>query len=360
MGFGSKWRGWMWSCISTAKFSVLVNGVPAGFFSSSKGLRQGDPLSPYLFIMGMEVLSVLIRRAVEGGFISRCNIREVEEIVEMAVELGCKVGQLPSAYLGLPLGAPNKASSMWDGVEERIVARRLEKLQRDFLWRGGNMERKAHLVNWEMVCAGKEKGGLGLRKLVLLNKALLGKWVWRFAWAKDDLWKQVLVVKYGQEDLGWRTKKANGAFGVGVWKEILKESDWCWDNMAFNVGKGIRIRFWTDPWCGGVELSLRFPHLFAVAAHRNATVGEMWDQNSGQGGWNLRFFRDFNYWELDLVGDLLQALRGQRVTLEEDSVFWKGGKNGQFGVKNAYSLLISPLSSFSPKMAFGWIGSQLN
>ena len=65
----------MWSCISTAKFSVLVNGVPAGFFSSSKGLRQGDPLSPYSFVMGMEVLSGLIRRAVEGGFISGCNIR---------------------------------------------------------------------------------------------------------------------------------------------------------------------------------------------------------------------------------------------------------------------------------------------
>ena len=64
----------MWSCISTAKFLVLVNGVLAGFFSSSKGLCQGDPLSPYLFVMGMEVLSVLIRRAVEGGFISGCNI----------------------------------------------------------------------------------------------------------------------------------------------------------------------------------------------------------------------------------------------------------------------------------------------
>ena len=75
MGFGSKWLGWMWSCISTAKFSVLVDGVPTGFFPSSRGLRQGDLLSPYLFVMGMEVLSNLIRRAVEGGFLSGCRIR---------------------------------------------------------------------------------------------------------------------------------------------------------------------------------------------------------------------------------------------------------------------------------------------
>ena len=59
----------------------------------------------------------------------------------------------------------------------KSVARRLEKLQRDFLWGGGNLERKVHLVNWEVVCTKKEKGGLGLRKLVPLNKALLGKWI---------------------------------------------------------------------------------------------------------------------------------------------------------------------------------------
>ena len=53
----------------------MVNRTPAGFFTSSKGLRQGDPLSPYLFVMGMEVLSVLIRRAMEGGFISGCKIQ---------------------------------------------------------------------------------------------------------------------------------------------------------------------------------------------------------------------------------------------------------------------------------------------
>ena len=70
-------------------------------------------------------------------------------------------------------------------------------MQRDFLWGGENLEKKAHLVNWEVVCADKEKGGLGLRKLALLIKALLGKWIWRFDCVKKDLWKQVLVAKYG-------------------------------------------------------------------------------------------------------------------------------------------------------------------
>ena len=65
----------MWSCLSSAKFLVLVNGVSTGFFPSTKGLRQGDPLSPYLFVMGMEVLDAFIRRAMEGGFLSGCNIR---------------------------------------------------------------------------------------------------------------------------------------------------------------------------------------------------------------------------------------------------------------------------------------------
>ena len=55
----------------------------------------------------------------------------------------------------------------------KLVAKRLEKLQRDFLWGGGRMERKIHLINWEVVCTQKENGGLGIRKIDLLNKALL-------------------------------------------------------------------------------------------------------------------------------------------------------------------------------------------
>ncbi|RVW17180.1 LINE-1 retrotransposable element ORF2 protein [Vitis vinifera] len=146
MGFGPKWLGWMWSCISSAKFSILVNGVPAGFFPSSKGLRQGDPLSPYLFVMGMEVLGALIRRAVEGGFLSGCNIREggrtalnishlffADDTIVFCeankdhlshlswilfwfeADSGLKINLGKSEII--PVGAPNKASSVWDGVE---------------------------------------------------------------------------------------------------------------------------------------------------------------------------------------------------------------------------------------------------
>ena len=54
MGFPSKWRSWVFFCISLVRFSVLINDEASSFFSSSRGLRQGDPLSPLLFILVME------------------------------------------------------------------------------------------------------------------------------------------------------------------------------------------------------------------------------------------------------------------------------------------------------------------
>ena len=69
MGFGVKWCKWIHTCISTVQFFVLINGSPNNFFGSSRGLRQGDPLSPMLFLIVMEVLSRMLRRVEGAGLI---------------------------------------------------------------------------------------------------------------------------------------------------------------------------------------------------------------------------------------------------------------------------------------------------
>ena len=69
MGFHAKWVQLIMACITTAHFFVIVNGNPTGYILPSRRLRQGDPLSPYLFLFCAKGLTALLRKAKIEGII---------------------------------------------------------------------------------------------------------------------------------------------------------------------------------------------------------------------------------------------------------------------------------------------------
>ena len=67
MGFQDSWVAMIMQCVSTVTYSILLNGEPKGFIRPSRGLRQGDPLSPFLFLFCVEGLNALLNKAVDNG-----------------------------------------------------------------------------------------------------------------------------------------------------------------------------------------------------------------------------------------------------------------------------------------------------
>jgi hypothetical protein len=74
MGFAEQWIQWMMMCVSSVNYSVLMNFNKVGPITPGRGLRQGDPLSPYLFILVAEGLTALIHQVVHRGDIHGVRI----------------------------------------------------------------------------------------------------------------------------------------------------------------------------------------------------------------------------------------------------------------------------------------------
>ncbi|RVW94050.1 putative ribonuclease H protein [Vitis vinifera] len=239
-GFSQKWRSWIRGCLSSSSFAILVNGNAKGWVKASRGLRQGDPLCPFLFTLVADVLSRLLFRAEETGLTEGFSVGRIgQEQVS-----GLKINLEKSTISGLPLGGNPKTIGFWDPVVERIsrrldgwkkaylslggritliqsclshipsyflslfkipasIASKIEKMQRNFLWSGAGEGKKDHLVRWEVVSRLKELGGLGFGKISLRNIALLGKWLWRFPRERSGLWHKVIVSIYGTHPNGW-------------------------------------------------------------------------------------------------------------------------------------------------------------
>ena len=96
----------------------------------------------------------------------------------------------------------------------KSIFQKIEKLQCEFLWNDSVEKRQYHLVKWDSVCKPFAQGGLGIRSIEKVNKALLGKWLWRVGDPKQGLWKRILICKYDLANMGWnvssRDYKASG------------------------------------------------------------------------------------------------------------------------------------------------------
>nr|CAN70698.1 hypothetical protein VITISV_029728 [Vitis vinifera] len=305
MGFGERWIKWIDWCISTVKFSVLINGSPSGFFQSSRGLKQGDPLSPYLFMIAMEVFSSMLRRAISGGYLSgwRVSGRRGE---------GLQISHL-----------------LFE--DDTLVFCEESSNQMTYL---------SWLLIWFEACSG-------LR--INLEKSEMIPWNWRYANEREALWRRVISLKYDEEEGGWRTRDAMGKNGVGLWKAIRKKWGLLDGRLAYHVGNGQRMRFWKDKWCGDGPLCESFSSLFSMSMSKNAWVLEVWNPVGGRDGWIPLFARAFNDWEIDLVERLLQKNHAFKVQREEeDKVIWTALNDGAFSVKSLYSMLERGGSSMFP------------
>ena len=78
MGFHSKWIKWVQGCLESATVSVLVNGSPTEEFKPSRGLRQGDPLAPFLFLIVAKGLAGLVRNALKENMLKGLKVGRAE------------------------------------------------------------------------------------------------------------------------------------------------------------------------------------------------------------------------------------------------------------------------------------------
>ncbi|XP_026416996.1 uncharacterized protein LOC113312458 [Papaver somniferum] len=146
---------WIPGCISKVTFSILINGSSFRKFTSEKGLRQGDPLSPFLFLLVSEVLTMLFDKAKEtgilGGFLSSGSsttvktnfsksslfgVGDVNDLEDLAEILKFSCSCFPTSYLGMPLGGKTNTASKWDKILE-ICRTRLYSWKRKSLTKEG-------------------------------------------------------------------------------------------------------------------------------------------------------------------------------------------------------------------------------
>ncbi|GJS32135.1 putative reverse transcriptase domain-containing protein [Tanacetum coccineum] len=163
-GFGEKWCDWIQNCLLSSKGSVIVNGSPTKEFQFHRGLKQGDPLSPILFLLIMKSLHISMQRVVDAGLFrgiqvgsslqvshlfyaddavfmghwSEANIDTILCVDQAAKKIGCAILQVLFSYLGSKVSCLMSRIQSWNEIVNNMLTR-LSKWKLKTLSIGGRL-----------------------------------------------------------------------------------------------------------------------------------------------------------------------------------------------------------------------------
>ncbi|KAL0796652.1 hypothetical protein Bca101_068029 [Brassica carinata] len=242
LGFNEKWCRWVMKCISSASYSILLNGNPVGKIIPNRGIRQGDPISPYLYLLCTEGLSSIIQNSIQLGKIhgfkaSRTGpaishlffaddsllfckaeegeCRELMRILQTYEDASGKEVLLKAVATATP------AYCMSCFLLPKKVLNQMTRAMRKFWWSSAKDKQGIPWIPWSTIVDSKSLGGLGIRDLKDFNIALVAKQSWRILQNPNSLLSRVYKSKYFQKTgLLQEKPKSNASH---AWKSILKD-----------------------------------------------------------------------------------------------------------------------------------------
>ncbi|GJV04571.1 hypothetical protein Tco_1338140 [Tanacetum coccineum] len=231
-GFHVRMVDWIMECVTTTSYSLCINGVLHGYFKGKRSLRQGDPLSPYLFTIIMEVLTLMILRKVwdSESFTYHRHCSKLEDCKELTDRIRSRIKDWK-----------NKSLS---------AAGRLQLVRSVIGSMHGDIRKGKAKVSWEVVCLPKNEGGLGLRRLELFNKALMVTHIWNLLLKKESLWVK-WIHEYKLRGRHFFEVPYSGNMTWG-WRKFLQLRPLIRDHVRYHLGDGATCSLWFDCWspCG--------------------------------------------------------------------------------------------------------------
>lgn len=150
---------------------------------------------------------------------------------------------------------------MMTNLLSKGCTKKIQKLQRNFIWGDSELKRKHHAVGWDTITKAKSDGGLGMRDLNTMNQTCIMKLGCKIINVEDDLWCKVLRHKYKVDRIDGNLQAKSS--DSNLWKAIAKTSNKLLDVSIWRIGDGHMIKPWEHSWfetrCNISKLNITIP-----------------------------------------------------------------------------------------------------